>query len=78
MYTARWLEHHRSLGVGRFYVIDHGSVPPLEEVLQDFISSGTVQYFEAEEAGFLDNAGAHRPQLAMYQACLDKVFAYYP
>lgn len=39
-----WIEHHLGLGVGKIYVMDHASSPPLSTVLGEHIASGAVEY----------------------------------
>jgi hypothetical protein len=39
-----WVLHHASLGVGKFYLFDTESNPPMEPVLEDLIASGLVEY----------------------------------
>jgi hypothetical protein len=64
-----WVAYHRSIGVERFYVYDHGSEPPFKDLLEDFIQSGLVVY------RFLDGAigrPGERPQLAIYNDCIQQ------
>ncbi|WIA22986.1 hypothetical protein OEZ86_009904 [Tetradesmus obliquus] len=39
-----WIEYHRWLGVGKFYIMDNNSSMPAMMVLWDYISSGLVDY----------------------------------
>ena len=39
-----WLDWHLSLGVDRIYVFDDGSIPPLNETLQQYIDAQVVEY----------------------------------
>ncbi|PSC69336.1 acid phosphatase Vanadium-dependent haloperoxidase [Micractinium conductrix] len=39
-----WLEYHRWLGVSHVYVMDDGSEPPLDSVLQPYIQEGWVTH----------------------------------
>lgn len=64
------MEHHHGLGVSTFYVFDHASNPPLTEVLVEYIGEGIVQYAVFDEDCVPPGC---RPQLRIYQTCLDKV-----
>ena len=35
-----WIEYHRSIGVGKFYVYDDNSTVPVANALQDLIQEG--------------------------------------
>ena len=35
-----WIEYHRSIGVGKFYVFDDNSTVPAADALQDLIQEG--------------------------------------
>lgn len=39
-----WVLHHASIGVGKFYLFDTQSTPPMAPVLDDLIESGLVRY----------------------------------
>jgi hypothetical protein len=39
-----WALHHASLGVGKIYVFDTESQPPMRAQLEDLIASGLVEY----------------------------------
>ncbi|KAI7845969.1 hypothetical protein COHA_000515 [Chlorella ohadii] len=39
-----WVEHHLQIGVGKMYILDDGSQPPLSSVLAPYIASGAVEY----------------------------------
>ncbi|PSC71964.1 glycosyltranserase family 2 [Micractinium conductrix] len=39
-----WLEYHKWLGVSQFYIMDDGSDPPLDSVLQPYIQQGWVTH----------------------------------
>ena len=38
-----WMAHHQRLGVGRFYIFDNGSDPPLNTTVADHIASGLIR-----------------------------------
>ena len=38
-----WMAHHQRLGIGRFYIFDNGSDPPLNASLTQHIASGLVK-----------------------------------
>ncbi|RYF12064.1 MAG: glycosyltransferase family 2 protein [Deltaproteobacteria bacterium] len=60
-----WMAHHRNLGVGTFYLFDHGSTPPMAETLGDSLMADDVVYNYY-------NHTAHDtyPQTAVYNACI--------
>ncbi|KAI7846321.1 hypothetical protein COHA_000158 [Chlorella ohadii] len=39
-----WVEHHLKVGVGKMYILDDGSQPPMSTVLAPYIASGAVEY----------------------------------
>ena len=39
------MEHHRSLGVSKFYVMDVNSTVPFARDVADYIASGLIDYF---------------------------------
>ena len=49
-----WAEWHRSVGVSRIYLWDHGSSAPMSPVVQDLIDDGYLQY-----TWFSDSEPAH-------------------
>ncbi|GAB4816169.1 hypothetical protein N2152v2_003215 [Parachlorella kessleri] len=61
-----WVEHHLRLGVGKIYVWDNGSDPPLEQILQKYITEGIVVYTHFTEF----QHATDRPQLYAYDRCL--------
>ena len=40
---VEWMAHHQRLGVGRFYIFDNGSNPPLNGSFVEQILSGLVK-----------------------------------
>ena len=40
---VEWMAHHQRLGVGRFYIFDNGSNPPLNGSFAEQILSGLVK-----------------------------------
>ena len=42
--VVEWIEHHQALGVGKFYIFDHGSTTPLLKQLYPLVHSGVVTY----------------------------------
>ena len=40
-----WVEWHKSMGVGRFYIMDYDSSKPTGREIADYISSGLVDLF---------------------------------
>lgn len=43
-YLREWLEYHKLMGVGRFYIYDNGSTDDTREVLEPYIRDATVVY----------------------------------
>lgn len=39
-----WILYHHMLGVGKFYIYDDFSFPPMSVVLEDLIQAGLVKY----------------------------------
>ena len=62
--VREWVQHHRSIGVGRIYIHDDHSNPPLLGTLMDDISTGLVHY------RFTTRKGHARIQLDSYTQCL--------
>lgn len=42
--VVEWIQHHRRLGAGQFYIWDHNSSVPLVLELHPFVNEGLVQY----------------------------------
>ena len=40
-----WVEWHKAMGVGRFYIMDYDSSKPTGRAIADHISSGLVDLF---------------------------------
>ncbi|GAB4813782.1 hypothetical protein N2152v2_000828 [Parachlorella kessleri] len=64
-----WVLYHRRIGVGRIYVYDHGSSPPMRNELADFIEAGLVDY-QLVQGLMPGMEHGDRPQIAMYNDCL--------
>ncbi|GBF98962.1 hypothetical protein Rsub_12608 [Raphidocelis subcapitata] len=66
-----WVLYHHMIGVGKFYVIDDYSAPPMQGVLSDLIEAGLVDYtFEIGQLpGHLE--GSNKQDQA-YNYCLQK------
>lgn len=60
-----WIQHHRSIGVQKFYIFDNGSEPPASTVLHEHMSSGVVTY-----ATISDGVNGTNPQFIAYNSCL--------
>ena len=73
-----WVLHHAALGVGKAYVFDTGSSPPMEAVLADLVASGLVEYryLTPDAPGLgLERPGAGKAynwQKAVYRLCLEQ------
>jgi hypothetical protein len=67
-YIVEWLEYHRRMGCGRFYIYDHGSETPMLLVIKDYVLSGLVEYTYTDFRLW----GSHgRPyQIQAYDKCL--------
>ena len=62
--VREWVQHHRSIGVGRIYIYDDHSNPPLLGTLMDDINTGLVHY------RFTLRKGSAGIQLDTYTQCL--------
>ncbi len=61
-YFEEWIEHHRRLGVEKFYIYDNESTDNTKEILAPYIESGLVEYkFQP----------GTKQQLPAYDHCLD-------
>lgn len=61
-YMVEWIEHHRKLGVEKFYIYDNESTDNTREVLAPYIESGLVVYHLFPGA---------KQQLPAYDHCLE-------
>eukprot|EP01023_Acetabularia_acetabulum_P043487 TRINITY_DN4344_c0_g1_i5.p2 TRINITY_DN4344_c0_g1~~TRINITY_DN4344_c0_g1_i5.p2 ORF type:complete len:396 (-),score=52.69 TRINITY_DN4344_c0_g1_i5:2446-3633(-) len=43
-FIREWITYHNYIGVDKFYVYDHLSLPPVAPLIQDFIMTGLVDY----------------------------------
>ena len=62
-----WLDHHRRLGIGAFYLFDHGSSPPLPNYAYDAIATGDVRY-----EYFNVVTSEQWPLTAVYDTCIER------
>ena len=60
-----WVEHHRSIGVHKFYIYDNGSNPPASDVLLKHITAGVVTCTTIP-----DGANGTNAQFNAYNMCL--------
>eukprot|EP01024_Parvocaulis_polyphysoides_P030421 TRINITY_DN2763_c0_g1_i7.p1 TRINITY_DN2763_c0_g1~~TRINITY_DN2763_c0_g1_i7.p1 ORF type:complete len:442 (-),score=28.93 TRINITY_DN2763_c0_g1_i7:234-1559(-) len=44
LFIREWISYHDYIGVGKFYIYDHMSIPPIHPLIEDFINSGLVDY----------------------------------
>ncbi|MDR1072026.1 MAG: glycosyltransferase family 92 protein [Rickettsiales bacterium] len=75
VYFGEWIEYHRTLGVGKFYIYDNGSSDGTRAVLEPHISAGLVEYrpfpgAKAQLKAYKDCVRRHRRD-AKYIAFLD-------
>ena len=66
-YLREWIEYHKIVGVGKFYLYDHASADNTFEILKPYIENGEVIYQWVEEV-----EGQQKPQLAVYNDALQK------
>jgi Glycosyl transferase family 2 len=71
-----WIDYHRQLGVGKFYLLDEHSDPPLSLQIPNFIDSGLVHYekysyFWSNTLHFLGFATKNHLRVA-FDECLRK------
>lgn len=62
-YFKEWIEWHRRMGVGKFYIYDNESTDTTREVLKPYIDAGIVEYRYFP---------GYRRQLAAYDDCLER------
>eukprot|EP01023_Acetabularia_acetabulum_P062065 TRINITY_DN7576_c0_g3_i1.p2 TRINITY_DN7576_c0_g3~~TRINITY_DN7576_c0_g3_i1.p2 ORF type:complete len:223 (+),score=23.41 TRINITY_DN7576_c0_g3_i1:223-891(+) len=43
-FLREWVDYHKYIGVGKFYIYDHNSTIPMNAIVEDYISSGLVLY----------------------------------
>eukprot|EP01025_Chloroclados_australasicus_P069400 TRINITY_DN978_c0_g2_i15.p2 TRINITY_DN978_c0_g2~~TRINITY_DN978_c0_g2_i15.p2 ORF type:complete len:572 (-),score=58.59 TRINITY_DN978_c0_g2_i15:4171-5691(-) len=43
-FIREWINYHNYIGVEKFYIYDHLSLPPMEPLLEEYIVSGLVDY----------------------------------
>eukprot|EP00798_Chlamydomonas_sp_ICE-L_P020461 gene20461-27250_t len=43
--VREWVDYHSWLGIGKLYIFDHGSTPPLADELADYVRSGLVELY---------------------------------
>lgn len=55
-------------GINKFYLIDTGSKPPMQTVLEDYINIGLVEY--SFDTAIPPREGTHGPQVTVYERCL--------
>lgn len=60
-----WIQHHRSIGIQKFYIYDNGSNPPASSVLHEHITSAVVTYIPIPDA-----LNGTNPQFTAYNRCL--------
>ncbi len=76
-HVEQWIDYHRWLGVGKFYVFDHSSSPPLSGELERYILEGIVEvhYFSGNswqlDAGRYNSSSRTflSPQAWAYDSC---------
>eukprot|EP01026_Neomeris_dumetosa_P078191 TRINITY_DN8448_c0_g1_i1.p1 TRINITY_DN8448_c0_g1~~TRINITY_DN8448_c0_g1_i1.p1 ORF type:complete len:382 (+),score=15.28 TRINITY_DN8448_c0_g1_i1:109-1254(+) len=56
-FIVEWILYHKYIGVGKFYVYDNLSVPPLIGVIIEFVQSGLVEYRYVSNQWQLDEYG---------------------
>lgn len=61
---AEWIEYHKRLGCGKFYLFDDNSSVPLISSIQHYVASGLVDYH------FGDYSYYYRPQMRVYDLCM--------
>lgn len=63
-YLSEWIEYHRRLGCGKFYLFDDNSSVPLIGSIDKYVKSGLVDY------NFGDFSYLMKPQIMTYNLCL--------
>jgi hypothetical protein len=59
-----WIEYHKKMGCSKFYVYDNHSVPPMNQSISSFITSGLVQY------QYIQGMLMPNPQIHAYRECI--------
>lgn len=72
-----WIDYHHALGVSKFYIFDHGSSPPLSQILNTHIDSSLVQYeyqpyYLANILRAVPFAKKINPQIELFQRCIEQ------
>lgn len=62
-YFKEWIEYHRLVGVGKFYIYDNESTDDTKKILEPYIASGLVDYLYWP---------GQRQQVVAYNDCLRK------
>lgn len=78
-YVEEWLMHHIAIGVDKFFIYDHGSVPSLNYTLANFGEKKYLDIVLIEGGEFWTEVRAGRriwsPQIWAYNQCLERAKA---
>jgi hypothetical protein len=66
-YIVEWIEYHKRMGCGHFYIFDHASEVPMLETIREYALSGLVDYTYTDYRNWEANP---QPQLQTYNKCL--------
>ena len=74
-YLAEWIEYHRLIGVGKFYIYDNESTDGILAVLDKYIAEGIVEYRpitgkNRQNDAYNDSLNRHRKEVK-YMAFID-------
>jgi hypothetical protein len=61
-----WIDYHKSIAIGKFYIFDNNSTIPMEKVLEKYIESNLVRY------EFVEHLEDRFNQLYVYKRCIDE------
>jgi hypothetical protein len=66
-YIVEWIEYHKRMGCGRFYIYDHGTEVPMLETIKEYVLSGLVEYTYTDYRNWDPTP---QPQLQTYDKCV--------
>eukprot|EP01024_Parvocaulis_polyphysoides_P063951 TRINITY_DN7416_c0_g3_i2.p1 TRINITY_DN7416_c0_g3~~TRINITY_DN7416_c0_g3_i2.p1 ORF type:complete len:382 (+),score=30.10 TRINITY_DN7416_c0_g3_i2:124-1269(+) len=65
-----WIAYHRYIGIGKFYIYDNNSVPPMIDMLRFPLSRGFVEYQYINDTFFLVNEKFEMRKLLSIVVCM--------
>lgn len=75
-YVLEWLRHHIAVGVDKFFIYDHGSVPSLQKTIDSFAENKHLDIVRIEGSDFWTEVRSGKriqsPQIWAYNQCLKR------